>query len=126
MEMKRSIVTQCIVAGVLVLSMIAGALVPAAPAHGTLGHAGITPAQTIPAPRYQVIADLATMESDIAQLKRDLSDARNEIRVLRLLRAYDIQMHQRTRAEDQKRIIALEWVLQGQRWPMCKTLTGDK
>lgn len=90
-----------IIAAAIALSVAAGACVAGAPA-----------VTTIPAPRYAVIADIATME-------RQIADLQNDVRVLQLLRAHDIQLHQRERAEDLKRIIALEWALQGQSWPAC-------
>lgn len=79
----------------------------ATPANGALvsplGQADITPVPvtTIPAPRYQVISDMIAME-------RQIADLQNDVRVLQLLRAHDIQMYQRERAEDQKRITSLE------------------
>lgn len=105
-----------IIAAALVLSVGAGACVASTDAPA---------ASPIPAPRYQVIADMLTMEQRIDQLERDLSDAHNEIDVLQLLRAHDIQMQQRERAEDQKRIVSLEWTLQGQPWSGCVRYSGD-
>lgn len=93
---------------VLVLSLVAGACVADAPA---------SLASPIPPARYQVISDIATMESDIEQLKRDVAGLRDQVGVLQLLRAHDIQMHQRVRAEDQKRIVALEVTVNRQLWP---------
>lgn len=49
----------------------------------------------------------------------ELRDARNEIDTLELLRAHDIYAWRTARAEDQRRIVALEWAVQGQPWPAC-------
>lgn len=88
-----------IIVGVLALCVVVGFAVPAATQ---------TISQTIPPPRYQVIDDMLTMQQRIDRLERDLSNARDEIGVLHLLRAHDIEARARERAEDQKRIAALE------------------
>ena len=67
----------------------------------------------------QVIDDLLTMQQRINRLERELRDARNEIDTLELLRAHDIYAWRTARAEDQRRIVALEWAVQGQPWPAC-------
>ena len=106
-------VKRVIVLGVLVLCAAVGVAVPAA-------------SQTIPPPRYQVISDMLdlqqrieSLERDNAELREDMREMRGQIGALVLLRAYDIGFNQRTRAEDQKRVTALEWAVAGQKWPRC-------
>lgn len=113
MNMKRLIVMGLIVLCVTVVGAVS--YQPTTPAE-----AASAPVTTIPAPRYQVISDMLTMESDIAQLKRDVADLRDQVGVLQLLRAHDIQMHQRERAEDLKRVASLEITVAGQQWPACR------
>lgn len=106
-----------IITVVLVMSVAAGAAVPAlGQPHAWRGQAAITPAPAITT-RYQVIDDLLTMQQRINRLERELRDARNEIDTLELLRAHDIYAWRTARAEDQRRIVALEWAVQGQPWP---------
>lgn len=96
-------VKRIIVLGVLVLCAAVGVAVPAF-------------SQAIPPPRHQVISDMLdlqqrieALERDNAELREDVREMRDQIGALQLLRAYDIGFNQRARAEDQKRITALEW-----------------
>ena len=96
-------VKRIIVLGVLVLCAAVGVAVPAV-------------SQTILPPRYQLISDMLdlqqrieALERDNAELREDVREMRAQIGALQLLRAYDIGFNQRARAEDQKRITALEW-----------------
>lgn len=64
---------------------------------------------TIPPARYQVIADMVTMEQQIADLQRDLTETREDLReaqgrigAITLLREYDIEQADERRASDLK------------------------
>lgn len=103
-------VKRIIVLGVLVLCAAVGVAVPAFSQTTPRGW------QAIPPPRYQVISDMLdlqqridALERDNAELREDVREMRDQIGALQLLRAHDIGFNQRTRAEDQKRITALEW-----------------
>lgn len=139
--MKKSIIVVtlalCVVAGAGIASA-SPILSPRSDAFGTSIWGGAKPYPDLPnAPvytsRYPVIGDIAALEArvdvlerDLAQTRSDLHIARDQIGALQLLRAYDIGFNQRTRAEDQRRIVALEWAVAGQRWSRCGLGDMDK
>lgn len=122
-------ITKSIVIALLVLCVAAGAAVSYQPHTGDgqpVRSVNAYAPATIPPARYQVIADIATMEQQIAELQRDLNitradlrEAQGQIGALVLLRAHDVQAWQTARAEDQKRLASVEWNV-NRMWEVCR------
>jgi hypothetical protein len=110
-------VKQAIIITAIALSMIAGAGIASAGAKPYPDPPN-TPVYTS---RYPAIDVAVSEQSRINALEQEVKDLRGQVGALQLLRTYDIEMHVRERREDQKRVVALEWVLQGQHWPACPT-----
>jgi hypothetical protein len=111
-----------IIIGLMVSCVVAGAAIAQQPSPPAAASAQAP----IPPARYQVIADMATMEQQIADLQRDMAatredlrDAQGQIGALMLLRAHDIELANARRVADSKRLASVEWNV-NTLWSVCK------